>query len=343
MSRSQRPYAAILRNDHLGDLILTTGLVRNLAQAGWKVDVLCKAPWRPVFDQSPHATAYGFGEEGVPPATEPRALAAWLRPRGYSHLLVPYRESNLLKASFFSGVPSRWAQFGRFIARLYLHRTLPSGIYQKPRHMADVWLDFARAQGISVDDGHPELFLCQAEKDLMREKISFRLGTSDYFVVHPFHGRSSCNWPLEKYEALIDLLAGQSGQVVVVTGSAQERPLLEPFMKKWNNLPVWVSCGEVSLREFFAIIGGAKTLVCSSTGALHISSALNVPSVSLFCPHPTVSPVLWGSFSDHHQTVSPSKAACPRFANPDIKACLDCGFSSYPTAGDIHAMLTARS
>lgn len=332
------PYIAILRNDHMGDLILTTGLVRNLALAGWKVDVICKATWQPVFAHSPHTRAFGLGEDGVPSARDYRSLGSWLRSRHYSHLLIPHEEDKLRWASFFSGVPARWSQFGRWHARLSLHRCIPSNIYRNPRHLADVWLDFARAQGLPVDDGHPELFLTHEERDSSRRLVDSRLGHGYYFVIHPFHGKSSCNWRLEKYVELAARIMAETDARLIITGGAGERSALKEFSSVLNDPRIWVSCGELDLRQFFAVIGGAKALICSSTGALHVSSALDVPSLSLFCPHPNVNQVMWRSFQPQSLTISPPQNACPRFTNP-AAGCRDCSFPEYPRPDDVCALL----
>ncbi len=335
---STRPlHVAILRNDHLGDLILTTGLARNLALAGWNVDVICKASWRPVFDHSPHARAFGFGVDGVPDAHDSRALGSWLRSQAYSHLIIPHKDKSLLWASFKSGVPQRWAQFGGWPARLSLHHCLPSRIHQNPRHLADIWMDFARRQGVSVDDGHPEIFLSQEERNSIRHAVDARLGRGDYLVIHPFHGRSSCNWPVEKYVELACRLAAERSARIVLTGSATERSALDGFSMQLNNANVWLSCGELDLRQFFALIGGAKNLICSSTGALHVSSALNIPSISMFCPHPTVGPALWKSFAPTSEVVSPPPNLCPRFS--ESLHCQDCGLLARPTITELSSLV----
>lgn len=318
------PKILIPRDDHLGDLILTTGLMRNLVRAGHHVEVLCKAAWASAFDCHPLAAVHGFGEAGVPSSADSKSLGRWIRQRHYDHLLIPYRDRRLFAASWRSGVPHRWAQMGGIWSRLTFHRNLPAGILRRPRHMADVWLDFARALKIPVDDGHPELFLTEQERASMTARVKEHLGENDYIVIHPFHGRSSCNWPPAAYADLA-LQLRQAGIGVIITGNTPELAQLEPYRQKLEAAGVWISCGEFTLRQFFAVIGQARLLVCSSTGALHVSSALNVPSVSLFCPHPFVNQGLWGSFTSNSQVLSPPEQQCPRFEDP--AACKDCGFA----------------
>lgn len=335
---SQGHRLAVLRNDHLGDLLLTTGLARNLAAAGWMVDIICKPQWQPTLNHSPHATAYGFGEGGIPPVNQTFALAGWLRRRKYSHLLIPHKETALLKASLLSGIRKRWAQLGGIQARLTLHRCIPSRIRSHPRHLADIWMDFARHWQVPVDDGRPELFLNDQERVQSLQSVTHRFGTDAYYVVHPFHGRSSCNWPVQRYVELTLQIVRKTGLPVIITGSKAERELLTPFSEIFSHSKIWISCGQLNLREFFSVIGGAKKLLCSSTGALHVASALNVPSISIFCPHPSVGPDLWKSFAIDSKIVSPPRAYCPRFSS-SAPSCRDCGLPEWPCVDELLSLI----
>jgi ADP-heptose:LPS heptosyltransferase len=328
---------AIFRNDHMGDLILTTGLARNLHKAGHEVVIFSKAIWRDVFLHNQNALCLGYGEKQVPYPNEPRELGRWIRKQRFDKMLIPYFDRDLLTASWYSGGRGRWAQMGGWYARSTLHHCLPSGIRRNPRHMADVWLDFARAQGITVDDGRPELFLSDEEFSNGSDKTLSRLNSDRYFVVHPFHGRSSCNWPLSRYVELVDLIIQELNVPVVLTGSLSEAKLLERYTNRWPKNRVWISCGELNLREFFSVIGGARLLICSSTGALHVSSALNIPSVSLFCPHPDVGPTLWRSFCSDAWVASPPPEHCPRYSRNHH--CQDCSFPRSPSITEVLSRL----
>lgn len=314
----------ILRNDHLGDLILTTGLIRNLVSAGHQVDICCKASWQPVFECAPNTKAFGFGHNEVPHADSTLLLSRWISARKYDHLLIPYRDSALLLASLLSGVRFRWAQMAGVQGLFTLHHGLRSDIKRNPRHMADVWLDFARALKIEVDNGKPELFITSAEQKAIELRISEKLKHPDYLVIHPFHGRSSCNWHIKEYVKLARSLSEKLNLPIVFTGLYRERLELEQYTSELREVSYWNSCGELELREFFSLIAGSRLVICSSTGALHISSALNVPSVSLFCPHPFVGPELWRSYSRNSITLSPPPAACPRFRETNIQHCGFC-------------------
>jgi hypothetical protein len=98
---------------------------------------------------------------------------------------------------------------------------------------------------------------------------------------------------------------------VVVTGSAKERAVYE----QWPALPgdrVWLSAGELSLRQLMALIGECALLVSVGTGPLHIASALGRKTLSPFCPHVGVCAAVWGNLGGVGEVIEPRPEQCPR-------------------------------
>jgi ADP-heptose:LPS heptosyltransferase len=102
-------------------------------------------------------------------------------------------------------------------------------------------------------------------------------------VVHPGASHAARRWPPERYAEIVHALRA-SGEHVVVTGSAAERPLAE-------TLGGHVLAGELGLRSLAALVAHAKLVICGDTGVAHLATAYRTPSVVLFGP---VSPALWG-------------------------------------------------
>lgn len=64
------------------------------------------------------------------------------------------------------------------------------------------------------------------------------------------------------------------------------------------------------LRKLILYISRFDVLVSSSTGPMHIASALKVPTVSMFCPLPACSPQLWGPLGNKHEIILPPESYC---------------------------------
>lgn len=323
-----RPHLAILRDDHLGDMILTTPLVRALTTAGWQVTVLGKAAWSGVWEHHPHATFTTL--ESVAP-NYPREwypISRWLRQLAPTHVLVPYHRRPLFWASLFSGRSNRYCQMGQWLGRVTLHHCLRAGILHTQRHMGDVWQDFAEAVGVPRQSPQPVLFLSPEEQAQAQQQLAEKLpGTQPVVIIHPFHGGSSCHLKLADYADVARRLQRSGRCRIVVTGVASERTKWLGVASDLDEKNLWVACGDLGLRELFAVVGQARLVICGSTGVLHVASALNVPSVSIMCPHPLVSPDLWRNLSPGVIDLRPDRDHCARYRDETTH---DCGFCQGP-------------
>jgi ADP-heptose:LPS heptosyltransferase len=305
----------VIRLDHLGDLIITTPLIRSLALAGHEVDVLAHTYSLPLLDHNPRIRS-AFAIEQIAPAF-PRgwaALAGWLRARRYDGIVLPYaRPRQLLLASAFSGARTRIAMWGGWLGRATLHRCLRSGLPERPRHFAEVSLDCARALGAEPGGAAPELFLTDAERTAMRRMLAARFGDRPVTVIHPGSGGNACNLPEKEYAAFAELLLARTDRAIAVTGTAGERNRYEAWPRELLDSPrFWLSAGELTLRQLMALIAETELLVCGSTGPLHIASGLGKRSLSPFCPVPAVSASLWGNIGGEGLVIEQPRDRCQR-------------------------------
>jgi hypothetical protein len=179
--------------------------------------------------------------------------------------------------------------------------------------MSDIWLDCARCLGVQPDGLLLDLFVTDAERARMRESLQARFGNRKIVVIHPGCGGSTCNLPDAEYAGLAALLASRGDLGIVITGSAKERTVYEQWPAP-GLAPdrVWLSAGELTLRELIALIGESALLVCVGTGPLHIASALRRKTLSPFCPFVGVCERVWGNLGGEAEVIEPSPEECPR-------------------------------
>jgi ADP-heptose:LPS heptosyltransferase len=229
---------------------------------------------------------------------------------------------------------SRWE--GRFT----LHHCLRTGIREKPRHMGDVWQDFAGAMGVPRTSSKPELFLTEEENAKAALRIATELpGKLPLIIIHPFHGGNTCHPALKDYAEVARLLQKSGRCRILITGVAKER---DSWLRVAGGLQpenLWVACGELTLRELFAVIGQAHWIVCGGTGTLHVAAALNVPAISILCPHPVINEKVWGNPVPGTVVLSPPPSGCPNLNGGKLK---DCGFRNGPTPSAIADAVLAQ-
>lgn len=302
----------VLRIDHLGDLVLTTPLIRALATAGHRVTVVARRSALPVLDNNPHITGM-FALEDIAPGfpTRWRNLSIWLRRQKLNVILLPHAKPGILclavRVGFFGRVITMW---GGVAARLMGMRALRSGLPLNPRHISDIWLDMGRSLGVEPAGLEPEIFLTEGEKTQLKCAAAER-GIQDYVVIHPGCAGNTCNLPPKVYIELAQKILSQTGLGVVITGSGTESKSLESHFALLEARPrYWNSMGELDLRSLCALVAGARALVCVGTGPLHIASALKTPTVSPFCNRIGVSSEVWGNKGGAATVLTPPLLLC---------------------------------
>jgi len=298
---------AVMRTDHLGDMVLTTPLARAFHSGGASVTVFGPGRWEAVWKSNPHAGHVSLDQFQGTPARFVTGLARRLRAGRFSHAVVPHHDSRLFFAALAAGIPRRYCHFGGISGRMALFHCIRSGLNSKPRHFSDVWMDAARRLGFDGSE-QPELFLDPAETGRARDLLSSMLpGASPLLIVAPFHGGNSCNLPPARYSAIAARMA-ETCRVLVV-GTAAEKELWPPAPHSPN---LRASFGELPLRSVMAAIACADSLFCGSTGPLHIARALGTPSVTVFGPRPANAAVMWRNPNVNAETLtSPATGPCP--------------------------------
>jgi len=95
--------------------------------------------------------------------------------------------------------------------------------------------------------------------------------------IHSTNGNSAPNWTPEKYRELILKLKSNENFKIVVT----DIDIPKEIRRNQRGL---LSESNMSLRDWFIYFASFDLLISSSTGPMHVTAALKVKTLSLFCP-----------------------------------------------------------
>jgi heptosyltransferase III len=284
------------RTDAIGDLILTLPVARSIKEAfpDHHLTMLVSEYTEPLLE----GEEYIDGVITIPG----RELGNYIEVKELSHLL---RAGNFDSVVFFYprfslALAARMAHISRRIGtgyrsyslllneRVKLHRK------HSGKHELDLNYDLAQSAFPGLPHHEPHLAvleqeICSAQALLARHGVS---PGEPYVIVHPFSRGSSPNWRLENYVSLAQGLVASSVKVVV-TGSQQERRQLGSFFTDGPSDVVNVA-GETDLRQLKGLIKAAAMVVTSSTGPIHIATAVETFEVGIYPPVAALSPVRWG-------------------------------------------------
>jgi ADP-heptose:LPS heptosyltransferase len=218
--------------------------------------------------------------------------------------------SHLLKAGDFDAVIFFYPRFSLALAARMAHidRRVGTGyrsyslllnervkLHRKDsgKHELDLNYDLAKSTFPGLPRHEPHLAVLEQEilsAQALLAKHSVDLG-EPYVIVHPFSHGSSPNWSLENYLLLVRELVS-AGVTVLITGSQQERQRQGSFFTGSPGGVVNVA-GETDLRQLKGLIKAAAMVVTSSTGPIHIATAVGTFAVGIYPPVAALSPVRW--------------------------------------------------
>jgi heptosyltransferase III len=112
-----------------------------------------------------------------------------------------------------------------------------------------------------------------------------------YLLLHPGSRGSSREWGLHNFARLIELLPDEKFKVFI-TGTREEgesvkNALFEKFPRLIN------LCGKFNLHELISFIANTEGMVATSTGPLHLASALGRNAIGIYPPIRPMHPGRW--------------------------------------------------
>ncbi len=231
----------------------------------------------------------------------------------HSLTLLPTERLNYLL--FFSGIPYRVGVGHKFYQFITFTHYANRRKYIPLRHEADYCMDLARKLGIQTDNLDSEIFLTDQEKKEVYQVRNELLDSKRYLIgVHTTSGNSSPNWEAAEYKRLLKNLTATDDFSVIVTDNKIPHEL--------EGLPnvSYPNIGK-SLRDSFINFAALDLLISSSTGPMHISAALKVKTLSMFCPLTACSPKLWGPKGNESKIVLPTENYCQTKCPGNPKKC----------------------
>lgn len=143
-------------------------------------------------------------------------------------------------------------------------------------------LELAAFLGAPSMDAHLEFPLtAEDHRELQESGLDQGLEPGGYICIHPgARHRDKC-WAPERFAAVADRLAEESGLRIVLTGSAKEADLTAAVAGHMRIKPV-DAAAPISIGAMAALMSRARLLVCNDTGVSHIAAGLKLPSVVIF-------------------------------------------------------------
>jgi ADP-heptose:LPS heptosyltransferase len=302
----QRPYRVLfLRHDRIGDMILSTGVLRAIAGSHPTVmlDVLASPGNAPVLRHEPYVNeVVVFDKKRV--MSYPRAFAG-LRSRHYDAVIdcmvtAPSLTTLLLMLATGAKYRIGVQQLGNDFAY-----TLPVPARESAEHLVDRLGALVTAFGLqpSALDLRPRVHLSRDER-VRGERVW--TGETDHaprrprLLVNVSAGRSHHAWPDERFADLMRRVNQQvPGADIVVLASPADRERAMAIAERGGGRYV----RDGGIRDAMAIVAAADLVFTPDTSIGHACNAFDTGAVIM---HPLGNATIWGPYQSEGRVVESS-------------------------------------
>lgn len=340
----------ILRPDGIGDVVLSSGMLRELRclYPSAHVTIVVSTTARSIVENCPYVNEIlDLPTEPMSRVTLKAALAfckAALNRRAWDMVIVPRWDTDIYFGALmatYTGAPrriafsekcsnqKRRANWGFDI--LYTD-VLPPG---HVKHEAERNLDIVRYLGRNVARTDLEVWPSPADRHYT-EKSRLSFGSTESEIVIAFGvGARAANrrWPARHFAELISLLRQQIRFVPLIICGPNER-LIGREIQAHTGVPLHL-LEPSSLSQTAALLLDCALFIGNDSGPMHIAAAAGVPTVELSAypldgdPNSAASPKRFGPFT------SSSAIIQPRHAKPPCKG--PCAFDEAHCITDVPA------
>lgn len=299
-----RPYKVLfLRHDRIGDMILSTGVLRAIAESHPTIvlDVLASPTNAAVLRNEPYVHEV-IAFDRYAPSTYPRAFRA-LRRRGYDAVIdcmvtAPSLTTLLLMlasgARYRIGVADRGNDFAY---------TLPVPPRETAEHLVDQLAAIVTAFGLEPSslDLRPRVRLTAAERErgerVWRGETDHGPQKGQRLLVNISAGRGHHAWPDDRFIAVIRSVRERLPNAnIVLVSSPSERARAASIAAESGARLV----ADDGIRDAMAIVAQSDIVFTPDTSISHACSAFDKPAVVL---HPRGNAATWGPYETDGRAV----------------------------------------
>ncbi|MES0490778.1 MAG: glycosyltransferase family 9 protein [Leptospirales bacterium] len=294
----------VVRNDGLGDLILTLPLVAALKKQAPHciITMLVRKPFvdftKVVLDVDDVICDEGVllkrdFEKFSPEERKSKQseLIDIIRKRKFDIALMPYAESQSAKIIHKAGVKYRVGSLRR---SFFYHFTNYFTFSRKKSNYSEYELNLKYMNILGMSEQYSPVYM-----NISPEKNK-KLSQKKTIVIHPYkRNATSLAWPMQSYVKLVDELIGKGFQIIVM-GDRVDGPEIQKYFLAKKGLTIDV---DRDLIELGQLLLQCNLYIGNSSGPLHYAALLGKPHIGIFPAANSVSSVRWKTLpiDDQHR------------------------------------------
>ena len=300
MSPSETKKIFILRNNDLGDVLLTTPLVRGLKKNFPESKVFMGVgDWaRPLVENNPDLD--GIIKINAPwhnkqncrfPANSPRTFL-----EGLLYVLISKESQFLSKQKYTHGIDVLGSRQGSWLLRRgrIPHRFGVRG-YAGGDKTCEKCVDFVENCKVAESalaflpllggqkkvEPRPIFTLNKTEVEEAERNWGKATENSKRIIIAPGAGFPEKSWGNERFTRLVDFLFNRTNHQIRIIGSIEDRTRIDFNMNGRSGHRVINYCGKLSLLQSAALVSRSDFVISNSSITMHWAGCYKIPSITI--------------------------------------------------------------
>lgn len=274
----------IFRTDKLGDMIVSTSIIRAIKAKNPQAQIMVVASSYNVVSVAGHEL---IDQCLIYDKTAPlfAQFVAFQKIRAFkpTHTLVLSPKTHCYFLALLSGAKMRggilmsYRWLPRLLAPLLLHKSVLIPKDRSGGHLSERLIKLGRVMGL-VDEGiYPYLVAEQPAAALrMAKQIKERVGDTPYMAVHLCDKWVEEKWQADDVKKFLLKAQEQTGLKVVATAGPVDKKLSEAL---GGTFPLFKN---LTFHEWVAVMKGAQLVISPDCAGVHIACALQKPLLALY-------------------------------------------------------------
>jgi lipopolysaccharide heptosyltransferase II len=300
----------VVRTSSLGDILMTTPLVRGLKNLfpQCQVDYLVGARYRELLAFNPYIDNLISLPDNAG-MNQTWSEAARLSTNEYDVVVDLHGSlrSRLIRARVRVPVTLTFRKYR--LQRAVLIVTKRS-YYPDDRSMAQRMLDSVRQLGVDDDGNGLDLFLDPAAEESVGKLAELELPADQSHLIAfaPGARHNTKQWLIEHWSELGKMITANASAAIIVLGGSEDKKIGDEIIA---DIPgrAFNLAGRLSLMKSAAMISRCHSVITNDSGIMHMAAARQVPVVAIFGP--TVRAFGFAPFRVHSRVVEQSLPCRP--------------------------------
>ena len=309
----------VIRNDKIGDFMLSWPALALLKKQYPEAAITALVPryTAPLAEICPSIDFCLIDDRKKSLFSDILNLQKNFREENFDAVITLFSEFRTGMAGWLADIPIRVAPATK-IAQIFYNNKLVQhrSKSEKPEFLYNIdlvkfFIEFDTEKTANVPAA-PYLTFDAEETTALRHdfKINNNIDTSKKLVfIHPGTGGSAINLSLEQYSKIATHISSKCNCHIIITAGPDELDNTNELSKLINNTEHTVFHSTGGIIDFSKFLSIADLFISGSTGPLHITGALNRPTVAFYPARRSATPLRWQTLNqkEYRLAISPDK------------------------------------